>query len=289
MSMTRVGSTHPCRSPAPPHADAGGGLPLDPVALHAPAAPPKPALPGTVVLRPDADALIDAIAADIMIQAVNCVRAFGDFHIALSGGSTPFPLYKRLMYDPRYRELPWKRTHLWIVDERRVPFDDDKSNFKHIREIIADHADIPANNVHPMMAMQDDADTAYEREMQQALAWREKGQDRLDFVLLGMGGDGHTASLFPRSPALNSGEEPRMILINSGPNVTPPDRVTMTYYLLNASRFIGVMCVGEGKKAMLAKIAAAKNAGTSHEDLPILGVKPHSGEMRWYLDYAACP
>ncbi len=260
-------------------------LPLDP-GPAATGTPRKPALPGTVLLRPDADGLIDAIAADIMLQAFNCVRAFGDFHLALSGGSTPFPLYQRLMIDPRYREIPWQRTHLWIVDERCVPFDHDKSNFRQIKEIIADHADIPKCNVHPMLATQPDAAEAYERELQQALAWREKGQDRLDYVLLGMGGDGHTASLFPGSPALDSRDPPRLVLANTGPKVTPPDRITMTYYLLNAARFLGVMCVGEGKKAMLAKVASGTH---THEELPILGIRPHAGELRWYLDHAACP
>jgi hypothetical protein len=114
--------------------------------------PPRPDLPGTVVIRPNADAVIDAIAADMLIHATNCVRTFGDFHLALSGGSTPLPLYERLMIDPRYRDLPWARTHLWIVDERRVPFDDERSNFKHISEIIADHSGIPPEQVHPIFA-----------------------------------------------------------------------------------------------------------------------------------------
>ena len=122
------------------------------------ARPPAPKLPGTVVLREDADTLVDAVAADLLIQAHNCVRAFGDFHLALSGGSTPVVLYQRLMIDPAYRELPWARTHLWIVDERRVPFDDDRSNYKMINEIIGDHSGIPAEQVHPIFAMADDAD-----------------------------------------------------------------------------------------------------------------------------------
>ena len=76
--------------------------------------PPTPRLPGTVVVREDVDALVDAVAADLLIQAHNCVRTFGDFHLALSGGTTPVLLYQRLMIDPAYRELPWTRTHLWI-------------------------------------------------------------------------------------------------------------------------------------------------------------------------------
>ncbi|MCE2652084.1 MAG: 6-phosphogluconolactonase [Planctomycetaceae bacterium] len=265
--------------------------------------PPKPpALGGSVVVRNSVDEILDAVAADLLIQAVNCVRAFGDFHLALSGGSTPLPLYQRLMIDPRYRELPWSRTHLWIVDERRVPFDDAKSNFRAIDEIIGQHSGIPREQVHPMLAMSPTADADYERALRQALFFREKGQDRLDFVLLGMGNDGHTASLFPHSPALQAGHEtlahddarPRLVRINDGPAVTPPDRVTMTFPLLNAARFIAVLVTGAGKKPMLSRIAAAragKDTATppTPTDLPILGIKPVAGELRWYLDADACP
>src|ERR1700741_1275806 len=161
--------------------------------------PATPELPGEVVVRETVDDLIDAVAADLVVHAHNCVRAFGSFHLALSGGSTPVPLYRRLMYDPNYRDLPWAKTHLWVVNERRVAFQDDRSNFKMINELIGDHSGIPAEQVHPIFALAHDADLEYERVLREELGWREKGQDRLDFVLLGMGADGHTASLFPRS------------------------------------------------------------------------------------------
>ena len=185
--------------------------------------PIKPLLPGVVVVRPTADELFDSLGADLMIHANNCVRSFGDFHLALSGGSTPMPFYKHLMIDPHYRDFPWKRTHLWIVDERQVGFDDERCNFTHIDEIIGQHSDIPREQVHPMLAMAPDADEQYELLLRQTLFFREKGQDRLDFVLLGMGGDGHTASLFPHSPALSGGHRPgpdgvdlpRLVLINN--------------------------------------------------------------------------
>lgn len=249
--------------------------------------PAKPNLPGAVVVRPDPDQVLDALGADLTLHAINCVRTFGDFHLALSGGGTPFPLYRRLMIDPHYREFPWRRTHLWIVDERKVPFDHEKSNWRQIDETIVQHSDIPPEQVHPMLATRDDADVLYEEALRQTLVWREKGQDRLDFVLLGMGGDGHTASLFPRSQALMEQKtSPRFVLNNRGPEVTPPDRVTMTFNLINAARFIAVLCVGEGKKSMLSRVAAGAE---SSDDLPILGVKPLAGELRWYLDHAACP
>ncbi|HVU64116.1 MAG TPA: 6-phosphogluconolactonase [Phycisphaerales bacterium] len=262
--------------------------------------PSAPRLPGTVVLREDVDHLLDAMAADLLIQAHNCVRTFGDFQLALSGGSTPVALYQRLMIDPNLRELPWGRTHLWIVDERRVPFDDERSNFKMISEIIGDHSGIPPEQVHPIFAMAEDADARYEQALREVLGWREKGHDRLDYILLGMGGDGHTASLFPHSPALmeslaagaaREGEPARfpLVRINAGPTVTPPDRVTMMLPLINASRFIAVMVTGKGKRPMVSTVASRAGDPGAPADLPILGVRPVGGELRWYLDYAACP
>lgn len=245
--------------------------------------PDKPALPGSVIVRDSVDEVIDAAAADLITQARACTRAFGDFHLALSGGSTPEPFYRRLMYDPALRDFPWTRTHLWIVDERRVPFDDERSNFAMIRDIIVEHSDIPRTQVHPIRATEDACDSAYEEELRANLEWREPGHDRLDYVLLGMGADGHTASLFPHSPALN--DNGRLVLVNEGPRVTPPDRVTMTYLLLNASRFVAVLVTGERKRGTVARVAA----GGEVLDMPILGVAPLAGELRWYLDAAACP
>lgn len=272
--------------------------------------PVAPALPGSVVLRPDVDQLIDAAAGDLFVHASNCVRAFGDFHLALSGGTTPAPLYQRLMIDPQYRDLPWTRTHLWIVDERRVPFEDDRSNFKMISELLGDHSGIPREQIHPIFALADDADVQYARTLRETLGWRERGHDRLDYVVLGMGADAHTASLFPHSPALHrslqspmfdagrgggAGDVP-LVQVNAGPNVTPPDRVTMMLPFINASRFIAVLVTGKSKRATIAKVAGAAAANPSRipgretiAELPILGVRPLGGELRWYLDYDACP
>jgi 6-phosphogluconolactonase len=243
----------------------------------------RPELPGHVVRRSSLDALIDSIAANLVIHAENCVREFGDFHLALSGGSTPQPLYERLMYDPNYRRLPWRRTHLWIVDERCVPIDHPSSNFRAINETIGDHADIPMAQFHPILAMSDDAAETYEAQLRETLGWREKGQDRLDYVLLGMGSDGHTASLFPHTEPLH--EESRLVLPNLAKDVTPANRITMTYPLLNAARFIAVMVAGASKAEMIKRVATGDD---DFEELPIKGVKPHRGELHWYLDDEAC-
>lgn len=239
----------------------------------------RPALPGEVTAIRSKDALIDAIAADLVVHAQNCVRSFGDFHLALSGGSTPLPLYERLMYDPNLRAFPWSRTHVWMVDERCVPFDSDLSNFRHIREIIVEHSGVPSEQVHPIVAMRPDADREYERELREHLAWREKGQDRLDYVLLGMGPDGHTASLFPGNAALD--ETTRLVRRCTVPKAIPPERVTMTFPLLNAARLVSVFVCGKAKAATLKRVA------TGNEDFhlcPIKGVRPVGGTLKWYVD-----
>ncbi len=242
-----------------------------------------PPLPGEVRMTDDLDQLIDAVAADLVVHAENCVREFGDFHLALSGGSTPEPLYERLMYDPNYRRLPWRRTQLWIVDERCVPFDDTRSNFRMIRESIVDHSDIPPDQVHPIFAESASAAEDYESSLKEALAWRERGQDRLDYVLLGMGVDGHTASLFPANTALH--EPDRLVAAVHHKPVDPADRVTMTYNLINAARFISVMVSGSSKAAMIDRVARGND---SIETVPIKGVAPLEGQLKWYLDREAC-
>ncbi|MEM1423621.1 MAG: 6-phosphogluconolactonase [Planctomycetota bacterium] len=243
-----------------------------------------PDLPGEVVVRKILDDLYHEMAAELVVHAKNCVRMFGDFHIALSGGSTPIPFYRTIMTDPAFRDLPWKFTHLWIVDERRVPFDDEKSNWGQLRQYFAEHADIPADNLHPMRGDHPEADVAYERELREHLAWREKGQDRLDFVLLGMGDDAHTASLFPNSPALR--ERERLIVMNDGEQVVPPPRITMTYPLINASRYIAVLVTGAKKSATLRTLAAEEKPPV--QEAPIMGIEPVGGVMKWFLDGEAC-
>ncbi len=245
--------------------------------------PAPPRLPGNAIVARDAEELHYALGLDLMGHANNCVRAFGDFHLAVSGGSTPLPFYQRLMIDPAFRDFPWKRTHLWLVDERRVHPEDERCNWLHISELLVEHSDIPEDQAHPMSQLDDAADVRYENELKETLAWREKGHDRLDFVLLGMGGDGHTASLFPKSPALR--EDRKLVTINSGPTVTPPDRVTMTYPLLNSARFIAALVTGAGKRDAIARVESGKEQA---ETLPIAGIRPVGGALRWYLDREAC-
>jgi len=244
-----------------------------------------------------ADVLFDDLAISLASAAADAVKNRGVFHVALSGGSTPEPFYMHLCIDPRYRGIPWEQTHFWIVDERRVPEDHEKSNIKMIRETLTDHLPIRKRQVHPMPASLDDLATAYIEEMErifESLAASQPGATlktgvtipRLDWVLLGMGDDAHTASLFPQSPALK--EQSRWIANNDGPHVTPPDRVTMTYPLLNAARELVVLCIGAKKLPTLKKVSEQlRKHGADVEHFPITGIKPTDGKLTWYLDAAA--
>ncbi len=243
-----------------------------------------PNLPGEVVVADTVEELVERMSSDLLTHSLNCWRAFGDFHMAVSGGSTPAPFYRHLMTDPICRGVPWKKTHLWCVDERRVSVTDEKSNWRMIEDHFGVHSGIPRSQQHPMEALSDRIEHEYAKALRAALEWRERGQDRLDYVLLGLGADGHTASLFPHSPALS--EDGRLIRINSGPTVVPPDRVTMTLPLINSARFVAVMVTGEAKQEIVQRLAA--NAHARIEDLPIRGVRPVGGILRWYLDRAAC-
>jgi len=241
-------------------------------------------LTGRRIIIPDTDDLVDRVAAELQQTALSRASTAGAFHLALSGGSTPQALYQRLMIDPRYRAFPWKYTHLWIVDERVVPFDHDKSNYNMIREMIIEHSDIPAENVHPMPVMDDGGDQQYEADLHEALD-HPAITGRLDYVLLGMGGDGHTASLFPRTAAL--AERDRWVVINDGETVAEPrPRMTMTYPLINAARFIGILVTGEGKYATLQHVSLAKD---DVQRFPITGVHAvhEDTQLIWYLDHAA--
>lgn len=246
-----------------------------------------PSLPGGVSVAADEEDAQERLGRDLLVSARQAVSRRGVFHLALSGGGTPMPFYRRLMIDPLFREMPWTRTHIWIVDERRAPFDSDKNNYKHINELVIEHSDLPASHAHPIPVDLESAAEDYETELREVLAVGgppgDPDRGRLDFVLLGMGPDGHTASLFPHTQALN--EEIRWVVDNDGPSVVPPPRVTMTYPLLNAARAVAFYVLGEGKAEMIHRVATGTDG---FETLPCKGIRPTSGELGWYLDRDSC-
>jgi 6-phosphogluconolactonase len=241
---------------------------------------PLRGLRGRRVVCADAAQLVERLTAALREAADASVRARGAFHLALSGGSTPVPLYRRLAAEAGF---PWQATHLWLVDDRCVAPDDERSNARLIRELIAERVPLPGSHLHPMPVLEPDGEQRYEAALHAALA--AAAQDRLDLVLLGMGTDGHTASLFPHSAAL--AERRSWVVFNDGPTVAPPrPRMTMTYPLLNAARTIAILVTGSTKHARLADVSRNPAA---RERLPVSGIAPshRDAELAWYLDRAA--
>lgn len=242
--------------------------------------PPAPRLPGSVVVREGVDEVVDALAADLLAHSQNCVRQFGDFHMALSGGRTPVPLYTRLMIDPALREFPWRRVQLYLVegwagppgDGRPTP-DEERSAERTVRELLVDHSDIPPDQVHAVEPAGPEAGVRYLRRLTERLEWREKGHDRLDFVLLGLGADGSVAGLAPGSGAA---ADRSSLVVQDGA------RVSLGLRLINASRFVAVMVTGAEKRRAVEGLAGGRLASA-----PAAGVRPIAGVLRWYLDRAA--
>ncbi len=236
---------------------------------HSEDAPP---LPGEVEVAPE-DELIDRVTADLYVHAQNCVSEFGDFHLAVSGNQRLLPLYERLMYDPNVRGFPWRRTHLWMTDDRCVDSASTASTFLTIRETIGDHADIPEQQIHPLHADRKTADREYGELLRDTLGWRERGHDRLDCVLLDLAPDGHIASIFAQ-------EEPdtskRWMAFTESPHGTDRERLTMTLTLLNTARLVAVWA------ADLCVESALIQLGQSPSGMPAAGLDP-SGVLKWYL------
>jgi 6-phosphogluconolactonase len=220
---------------------------------------------------PDAVALARAAVDAWRAAAAEGVRARGRFAVAISGGKTPLPAYALLAREPG---LPWAETDVFFADERCVPPGDPRSNYGAARAALLGH--VPAR-VHRIVGEREpeEAARAYEAELRATLGERPA----LDLVLLGVGDDGHTASLFPGSPALD--ERARLVLATPAPpGALAAWRVTLGLAALDGARRACFLVEGEGKRAPLARILAG-------EDLPAARVR--AAEVRWLVTRDALP
>jgi 6-phosphogluconolactonase len=203
------------------------------------------------------------------------------FALCLSGGETPRPLYE-LLAGPTYRaRLPWDRIHCFWGDERMVPHTDERSNFHMAWEALLRHVPIPAENIHaiPTERMSPAAGAAaYATTLKQFYGadTLDAGRPLFDVTLLGLGEDGHIASLFPGSPALAEMERWALPVLGE----TPPDRITLSYPVLASSSATAFLVVGERKHGALARVRAGD------QSLPAARLKP-TGTIYWFVDRAA--
>jgi 6-phosphogluconolactonase len=222
-------------------------------------------------------ALIERSLALIIGKIDEAIEQRGQFTIALSGGSTPKPLYEAIANC----SLPWEKIHVFWGDERYVRADRPDSNQLMARQAWLDRVEIPAANIHPMPTdandPQTDADN-YERELQQFFQISTQEFPVFDLMLLGMGDDGHTASLFPHTQALNVRD--RSVTVgNKGGSL----RLTLTVPALNASRCVVFLIAGANKQPALEQVFAPEGNDLQY---PTRLIQPQ-GELWWLLDSEA--
>jgi len=232
---------------------------------------------GHVEILPDALALARRVA-EWMTEAARA--AAGPFRVSLSGGSTPKALYSLLAADEFKRRFPWQLVSWYWGDERFVPYDNSESNYRMAREAMLAKVPVPPENIHPVPVdgIPEDAARRYERTLQDAYgaAILDPARPLFDVTLLGLGADGHTASLLPGEAVLQ--ERKRWVSVVS--HGRPEIRITMTYPVIESSRRVAFLVAGSEKAGILRKIR------NGDSQVPAARVRPR-GELFWFVDRAA--
>lgn len=231
--------------------------------------------------------LSQAAAEFVGKLAKECIKKRKIFTVALSGGSTPRPLYKLLAQAPYVNSIPWAHTHLLWGDERYVPATHPDSNFAMTSQALIEHVPIPAQNVHRIPtehASPEETAESYEQTLRNLFeifgSLTENGRLPIfDLMLLGIGKDGHTASLFPDSLVLV--EQRRWVAATPVPHLNPPvQRITLTFPVINAARNVVFLIAGAEKQPIVQTIL--ENPEKARELYPAARVEP-AGKLLWFL------
>lgn len=233
-----------------------------------------------IIIVADAAAVAREAAQRFAVLAREAVNSRGRFSVALSGGSTPGALYRLLAAEPYREAIPWQGTHLFWGDERCVPPDDPGSNYWLADEVLVSRVSIPPENVHRVRGELEPpaAARAYENTL---LDYFCGPRARFDLVLLGLGGDGHTASLFPGSPAVSETER-LAVHVTATYEDRPAQRVTLTPPAINGAREILFLVTGSAKAEIVRAVLADAEGG-----YPAQQIQPAAGRLTWLLDSAA--
>jgi len=224
--------------------------------------------------------LFRGAAEEFSALAAQAVREHGRFSVALSGGSTPKGLYSLLA--DRFQDLPWNKIYFFWGDERHVPPESPESNYRMVREALLSRVALPEDHVFRVRGEETDADAAA-REYERALAGffgLQPGQfPRFDLILLGLGEDGHTASLFPGSRGLQ--EKGRLVIANWVEKFKDY-RISFTYPVLEHAACVMFVVSGAAKAPILRQVLEEPLAG-----LPSQAVQVRQGSLLWFVDAAA--
>jgi len=231
-------------------------------------------------VAPDVTALARMTANTIKDLADTAISQTGRFTIALSGGSTPKTLFQLLASD--YKEkIDWKNVLVFWGDERCVPPDNDDSNYKMARETLLDHVPLPEANIYRIKGElpPEEGAAQYEQTLRRVF---DNQLPRLDLILLGMGDDGHTASLFPGTDALN--ERQTWVIPNHVLTAKQTWRITLTLPVINNAANVMFLVAGTGKAETLKRVLQGEFKPT---ELPSQLIKPTNGNLVWAVDHAA--
>jgi 6-phosphogluconolactonase len=233
----------------------------------------------------DSAELAAACATLFAQMARRCVSENGEFTVALSGGTTPREIHRRIAAGDQAESerLPWDKIHVFFGDERCVPPDSPESNFRMAQETLFSQVPIPPANIHRMKGELEPGSAAaeYEAELRRKFKLGSQGLPRFDLLLLGVGPDGHTASLFPGTAALT--EQQRLAVANYVPHLDAW-RLTLTFPVLNHAACVLFLTTGE-EKAPVVRAVFRPSPGAAM--CPARLVQPKSGWLRWFLDEAA--
>jgi 6-phosphogluconolactonase len=227
--------------------------------------------------------LFQAAAEEVLHAAADAITQRGRFTIALSGGSTPRNLYTLIAANAS-GSLPWDQMFFFWGDERHVPPDDPESNYRMAKETLLSKIPVPPANIFPVPAEKSDASAAaqtYEQTLQKFFALSAGEFPRFDLILLGMGPDGHAASLFPETAALQ--EKSRLVVANWVEKLQT-SRITFTLPVLNSARCVAFLVSGADKAAVLHEVLEGNAPG---EKYPSKLVRPIDGKLIWFVDRAA--
>jgi 6-phosphogluconolactonase len=234
-----------------------------------------------LVVRPDPEAVAQAAGERVVEMAQEALERRGRFRMALSGGETPGALYRLLAAEPYRSRMPWGATEVYWGDERHLPPGDPGRNDTAVIPLLA-AAGVPGPQVHPIPYVAGDPDAAARQYEAELVGQRRPAEPLLDLILLGMGTDGHTASLFPGTQAL--AEQQRLVVANTAIYQDRyPERITLTFPALQAIEVAMFLVTGVSKRSMLHRVLAPP------EDLPFPAqrVQPASGRVLWLVDRAA--
>lgn len=226
------------------------------------------------------DELAEHVARWIVVLAKETLQKSDRFTIALSGGSTPLKLHKLLAASPHKEEIDWSKVHVFWGDERAVPFEDSRNNAKMAYNTLLNFVDVPAEQIHVMRTDIDPVESAIEYE-KMLHRYFDGTPHSFDLVLLGMGDDGHTLSLFPGTPIVHEQTKWADAFFLAAQDMY---RITITAPITNKAAHVAFMAAGNGKAQTLKAVLE----GPKKPDLyPSQQINPVNGELHWFIDEAA--